>query len=396
MSDILRFLSPSNRLYNAHLVHPQVFRQEQRLLTSDFKDVSPLRVVISFSLQKTALNLITSLDKQREDLTTGPWSVVMLQSLLEAIETGQAEIVEALLKAQVSPFQSEPLPATVLDRTFVYTDERPRTALEKSLSYGNSETTRMLLEWNRGRAIPDSIVPHAVAAQSQGVLLMFLNQSQDKQIRHLRLERIFHLACTLGKLSIIDFALISGNLSIDCRNEEEHTALATAVNLGHSQVVQHLIKLGAKSSDNVVIVQMEDDESKFRSLLQGASASQDVYKRRLHLVCDDILPLGYASANILIDDAMSTFETHVKRLLTLEPNPLELLSNPDFMLSLRDDSEYVKIINILLEHKADICIRGEAGETVLHLAVISKARTEQLLIHLRHLQVEDINVNSRD
>lgn len=66
------------------------------------------------------------------------------------------------------------------------------------------------------------------------------------------------------------------------------------------------------------------------------------------------------------------------------------------MECIREDTDHPKIITMLLDHDVDRSVRGENGETLLHLSVISKPRAKALLQYTEEHPDVSFDVNARD
>ena len=98
----------------------------------------------------------------------------------------------------------------------------------------------------------------------------------------------------------------------------------------------------------------------------------------------------------LTDTATAEFQKRLNAWLIIEPRPLQLLQNPDFLAALRDDSDHEIIINILLHHEADVLKRGKNGESLLHSAVMSTPRLNALLQHIKRQGSGIPSIDDRD
>lgn len=385
---IIEFTASLYPIENAHMVHPL----NRRHVSHDCKDVLPLRVAVSFRLERTACLLIDICAKACQTLEIPH----MLLAILEAIEMGLLSVVEALLKFGVDPFPASELPLTILDRTFLYPNERPKTALDKSVHYGHKEITDLLL--TRGSLESSTQMTmdytYAVLAENTSVLDKYLRffMSEDRG-RHDRLNEILHLASRKGKVKCIVFSLENGAF-IDSESEEDETgstALGLAILYGQSHAVEYLLKAGAD-----VLAKYWDqpeDEGCERSLLYGAITSERVFQARLELINE--FTLAFSSANIN-DSGIAAFEKRLKAWLTMEPEPLKLLENLAFMEAIGEDSEHARIIELLLDHGLDVSAREEDGRSLLHLSVISKSRVNAILQYLKRKPQANLNINVRD
>lgn len=167
-----------------------------------------------------------------------------LLALLEAMEGGLFSVTDALLNAGVDPCPAGELPLTILDRTFLYQDERPRTALDKCVLYGHEEIANRLLESVAGVSITPKTIEYAIDAENLNILRQYLATIRGPGKRVGAANGLLHRAVMQGKLEAVKFSLHHGALieSEDC--EHEYTALGLAVFHGQSGVVQYLLNLG--------------------------------------------------------------------------------------------------------------------------------------------------------
>ncbi|KAL8840533.1 MAG: hypothetical protein Q9170_001286 [Blastenia crenularia] len=381
------FLFSMNPLNNAHTVHAQVFHPSQRRhVSNDCTDLFPFRVAISFGLEITVCDLSMISKPAAEDRPEV--RIHWLLSLFEAIEAGQPKMVSALLDAGVDPSSSGEAPPTVLEQTLIYQDEGPKTALDRSVFHGHNDITSLLLAKEIDISITDTTMQYAVVAEDMNVLTRYLTSATASTISS---NRILHFATEKGSLKSVQFSLKKG-ASIESRDDVyEVTALGLAVMHGQSDLVEFLLIAGADAS--VEVVEDSDDGPELHTLLYGAVTSQRLFRRRLELVNE--FALKYSSAEIK-DKATVHFLKHLTAWMTMEPRPLKLLQNADFLGAVREDSDHVKIISMLLNHGADISERGENDENLLHLAVSSTPRVETLLQYLDRNPDANLDVNGRD
>ncbi|KAL8982253.1 MAG: hypothetical protein Q9205_003182 [Flavoplaca limonia] len=364
--EIVKFIGSHRPLENAHMLHAQVFHASQRRhLDSSFGHLNPLRSC-----------------KGGDQL---------LIALLEALESGQLGIANALLDAGVDLIPREKLPLTILDRTFIYPDERPKTALDKSVFYGHGEAAALLLKREIGGHITARTMKFAVAVGNQNILSHYLSTSKSRTKRVRRTSEILHSASQQENLDVAKFSLEQGALVESEDSERGLTALALAVFFGQCDVVGLLLDVGLDTA--VEIPDFTGESENVQSLLQAAVTSQQVFKTRLELVNE--FALSHSSAD-LYDSSVAQLKKRLTGWLTMDPRPLELLDNPDFMTAMREDSGHEKIISMLLDHGADHTIRGDMGETLLHLAVLSEPRVNALLQYARSHPNLGMDVNARD
>ncbi|KAL8919926.1 MAG: hypothetical protein Q9172_004719 [Xanthocarpia lactea] len=389
---IVYFLTSSYQLSNAHMVHTQVFHRSNRLLVAnDCKNVFPVRVAISFGLEHTACFLVTSYYAGDDAEFMRPH---LLIALLEACEGGHLRIIKALLDAGVEPSPPEELPLTILDRTFIYPDERPKTALDKSVFYCHNDIADMLLDRATSASLTRDTMEYAVRAENLHILGRYLSASTTGAEKVQRANNILSFATQKGELSVIDFSVQQGAMLESEDDNYGCTALALAVKRGLSDVVELLLRAGSNASVGVWDFDSSGEQKGPQSLLQEAVTSYWIFENRLEVVYKFALSFSSSSIN---DSATAQFEKKLREWLTIEPRPLKLLDKPDFLSAVRDDSEHEKIINMLLNHGTDTTVLGGDGESLLHLAAGSKTRVKALLDHpkLRFNPGFDVNVRDR-
>lgn len=98
----------------------------------------------------------------------------------------------------------------------------------------------------------------------------------------------------------------------------------------------------------------------------------------------------------LADTATAEFQKRLNAWLIIEPRPLQLLHNPEFLAAFRDDSDHETIINILLDNDADSSVRGRNNESLLHTAVMSTPSLNALLQHVKRQDGAVPGIDDRD
>ena len=399
---IKAFLCNEALLRNAHVVHPQVFHPSlRRHVTYDriFEDLNALRVAIAFGLQHTACSFVKAslkslADLQEEDRKAKLIKLHMLKALLEAIETGQLSVVEALLDAGVNPSSTDELPQTILDRTFLYPNERPSTALDKSVFHGHDEVSSVLMRRGFGDFITPTTLDYAVFTENTALLSLYFSTAPTQSQQRKMACYVLQLAATKGRLNIVRFTLDQGAQIESTDMDQGCTALGLAVMHGQSDVVQYLLAKGADVEAEVWDDYLGDGEdSDPKSMLQVATTSQRVFRNRLNFL-HDFVP-NFSSADVL-DQGTEQFKKSLTSWLALEPRPSKLLENQDFLATIREDAEHPRIISMLLDWGADSLVLGPHYETFLHFSVISKSRVEIFLEHYRRNAKADVGVDSRD
>ena len=398
-SEILNFLQSVKELENAHLVHPQVFHPSRRRHVRQnnliFADLFPLRVAISFSLEQVACQWVKIWCAFGPPILPASHSEMMddelLKALLEAIENGILGVAEALLDAGVDLLKVEELPLTVRDRTFLYTHERPKTALDKSVFYGHDAVADMLVQRGISGNLTETTMEFAVLTGNEHILDMYISSSMGGGERKPteRLIAILHFASQKGRLAVAEFSLAHG-AELESFSEQGLTALGAAVAHGKSHLVVFLLEFGADTSVEACEETMDGDLT-LKSIIELAVTSQRVFRNRLALVNE--YTLQYSSPITLQEDT----EDFQKRLTTWFTNtkPLELLTNTDFLAAIGEDSDHGMIITKLLDHGVDWSVRGADGESLLHMSVISKTRVESILQYLKNQPNVQLEVDTR-
>ena len=393
---IVDFLLSHYPLNNAHMVHTQIFHQSNRLrMSNNYEDVFPVRVAISFSLEQTACYLVTW--SLRATKSSELVRLHLLTALLEACEGDHLRIIKALLYGGVEPSPPGELPLTILDRTFfLYTEKRPKTALDKSVFHCHNDIADLLLDRATSASLTRDTMKYAVRAENLHILSRYLSASTTRAEKVQRANDILSFATQKGKLSVVNFIVQQGAMLESLLESEDDdygcTALGVAVKHGWSDVVELLLRAGSNPSVEVHDSSGERDDP--QSLLQVAVTSHWIFEHRLEVVYT--FHLGLSSANIN-DSATARFQKKLREWLTLEPRPLKLLDNPDFLAAVRDDSEHEKIINMLLNHGTDPTVLGGDGKSLLHLACSSsQTRVKALLDHPKLQCNPGFDVNVRD
>ncbi|KAL8772826.1 MAG: hypothetical protein Q9209_002171 [Squamulea sp. 1 TL-2023] len=167
---------------------------------------------------------------------------------------------------------------------------------------------------------------YAVAVENLEILSHYLSAAINQKQKACRANRVLRFASEKGRLSVVQFSLNQG-VSQGSRDEVYGcTCLGIAIHHGQSNIVRYL--LDAESDMSGEIYDSSDEGEDVQSLLQAATTSQRVIRNRLELVNE--FALKFSSGDI-IDIVTAQFEKKLTDSLTLEPRPLELLKNTDFL-----------------------------------------------------------------
>ena len=283
---------------------------------------------------------------------------------------------------------------TILDRTFIYKDERPKYALEKSVFYGHKEISKLMIEWGSQRPSANMRLDlgYAVTAEDTNTLHEYwLRKPQDEKMEDLR--TVLHLGSKRGKVKCIEFSLELGVPIESIDDESGCTALGLAVTNGQSEAVKCLPDAGADASTTHLHT-TEDGDGYKRSLLYGAVTSMCTFVKRLDFLVDNFT-LAHTPAGIE-DSDLVFLEKHLRIWMTKDPRPPQLLANSNFIEAIRRDADHPKIIELLLERESDMSERGDYGQTLLHLSVISKGRVDAILRHMKRNRLVKMDIDIRD
>ncbi|KAL9629970.1 MAG: hypothetical protein Q9204_004975 [Flavoplaca sp. TL-2023a] len=391
LESILDLFILKHPLENAHMVHSQIFPSSKRLyVVYSWNLLDPLRVAVSYGLEHTTIILINTISVSTEALQDTAMKNHLLLVLLEALENGLLNVAKALLDAGIDPSPDAELPLTALDRTFTHKYECPKTALDKSVFYGHGEAAALLLKRKIGGRITARTIKYAVAVGDQNILSHYLSTAKNRKKRVRRATVILHLASKHGNLEFAKFSLDKGAL-IDLEDTEGLNALAKAVVFGQCDVVGLLLDAGSDTAFE--IPDWTGMDKMPQSLLQAAVTSRQVFKTRIDLVRG--FGLCYSSTDFY-DSSVAQLKKQLSGWLTMDPRPLKLLDNPDFMTAKCEDLAHQKLIGMLLDRGADPTIQGDAGATLLHLAAFSEPRLNALLQYSKSHPDLGMDVNARD
>ncbi|KAL8795904.1 MAG: hypothetical protein Q9195_001648 [Heterodermia aff. obscurata] len=398
--EILGFLCSDRAIENAHQFCPQVFHfSKRRHVDYTHKDIFPVRIAISFRLQHIACLLIRLLlphmgSNSRSEREKNVWDRHWLLALLEAIENGLLSVTEALLDGGVDLAPASELPLTTLDHTLLYGDERPKTALDKSVFNGHEAICKLLVDRETGGAFTKRTMEYAVSAENCGILDLYLSANMDDsiQMRREKLNGILHFASLKGKVVAVRYSLENGALLESEDDDHGMTALGLAVTHGQSSAVQFLLEAGADVSAGAYDISLDECEDP-TSILEIAVISQHIFKDRLYLVNEHTTTFSHVD---ILGENMKKFQRRLTNWYTVASRPLDLLKNTDFLAAVRDDIDHGKIITALLSYGAKVSVPRADGASLLHLAVISRARVNAVLEYLKRQPHVNLDVDTRD
>lgn len=353
---IFTFLKSNTFSNNAHMVSPQVSRVVwSTKYPKNHEDLFPVRVAISFHLQRTACQLVES------DFSPDEKPQIQVQwykAFSEAISTAQPAIAKALLKAGLDPFISSEWPIPLRDQ-FDLPDSA--AVLNLCVNRNANEIVDMLMLRGGDQHITRETVKSAVSRRNTAIICRYVSMACDNNENISRLNDVLHAAASSGNLDAIEYSLDRG-AHIDCEQQLSDvytcTALGSAVIHGQFNAVQCLLNRGADQSIGV--------------------------KRNLSDAVDVIT---------LLEEAATTPFTSFEYV---EENG-ESIENWEYCISEKaEGTEFGDIITLLLDRGANIFIRGKANENLLHMSVTASPRLRVVLQHLRCHPEIDFDVNVRD
>ena len=224
-------------------------------------------------------------------------------------------------------------------------DRSGHSVLYKAITRGHDAITEVLLKHEEGVISDSKVIYWAVFSGGKAVVQSLMAHVHDEAKRVQRLHAIFHEATRLGKISTMNQAFELG-ADIERKDDSGRTALFTAVAYGRYDAAELLLKRNAS---------MNVRDLKGRSLLQIATSSLKTLKERLKCIrsfrqewTEDP---GFPDRFEPFEDCIAPERWFLKRLATWlvdVPRAEELYRDSRFREDFYDDSEYPRIIQLLL------------------------------------------------
>ena len=229
------------------------------------------------------------------------------------------------------------------------------------------------------------------------VIEMHIHSATNAAEKRGRANAVLWKASSLGKAGMLDVSLASGadieakekgDIQIEDfrvrpvpRKAKGQTALLMAAENGRADAVHALLSRGA-------LISATDHFGK--NVLQTAVTSTQVFDERLSLIHNHD-SRSWLSAMTGIPDSIplsqlspceQKYRTNLSRVLALGgdvSNDIRTKPFLEFEEALYGDDEQVQLIDQLLDSGADIAVRTQKNQTLLHLAIVSHARLALLL-----------------
>ena len=206
-----------------------------------------------------------------------------------------------------------------------------------------------------------------------------------------------------------DAHLLETGIKPDARTGEEtptkRDSVTTAVESGQlkAALVQALEQRCLSGVETLLadgaIPNATDGPGEGRSLLQRAVENSEVFTDRFLVVKQ------YFGAVLDTDDARrlsrltggaeDTVSIKLREITDSKSGQIEDRLE-EFSQALHEDSNQCQIIEALIRHDADLSVRTKEGETILHLAVCSAPRLQDILYHIQRQTIETLNVDAED
>ena len=174
------------------------FSIKRRHVNNDrvFAELFCLRVAISFGLERTACSIVALLPQRQPPKIAAHYRDHIIKSLLEVRKWADS-VIEALLDAGIQALD-EKLPPTILDRTLLYQNRRPKTPLDKSFYYKQEVAAQLLVRRHITASVTKSTLEYAVSSDNEVMLGLYMSAAtQDgRRSRVKAANKILHLAST--------------------------------------------------------------------------------------------------------------------------------------------------------------------------------------------------------
>ena len=224
------------------------------------------------------------------------------------------------------------------------------TALKGAVRLKDKEMVKFLIE--KGANVNYTELSRAVYLEDKEMVTLLLNNSTNVNLTN----RALFMAVDLKNKEMVKFLLEKG-ANVNQKEEDKETALYKAVNLQDKDMVKFLIKKGANVNEN----------SFGKTPLYTAIALKD--KEMITLLLNN-------GADI------NSIDIHRPEA----PTPLYAAINLKYY-----GEKNISIVELLLNHNANINFQNNNGDTVLHYAIMSE--DEKLIKLLLHYKA-DINIRN--
>ena len=302
-----------------------------------------------------------------------------------AVESGNSVLTRLLLNAGADPKLVEFESASGVCHPLLY----------KAIAHGHNDIIAILLSSDPNRLIDSSTIYCATYRENEPVIESMIACTDDETRRRERLHQFLFHAASLGKLSVIQFAIRLG-ANVETKSKNGETALGLAVRHGRCAAVELLLKIQAAR-----IAQGTFETG----LLHLSASSREGIEERMRFVGN--FGLDYAGIPQMrkhtdtkeerpssMEEPMVLGNAFTQKLAVLldDVDETELDRSSDFMHYeeryasgelkdfIFDDSDHVQIMKMLLPYSVDINELDPEGETILHHAVKGSSERVRMLV----------------
>ena len=306
---------------------------------------------------------------------------IMLQ---EAARLGRHEIVDITLENGVTVTVEEALPLNnlaILDHAIAANLEITEKALLAGINQNNSRIIIMYIDMghkaSKIRQRATQVLIQSIKCDKPEMVEIAIQEKADVNYRDEYGYTPLEDAVRLGHIAEV-MLLIKKGADVNAVNSRGQTMAMVAASQGYASILKIFLKFADFNSSR---------DSRGWSLLGTAVASQSLAHRRLSWILslgkghdfvpsrrndEEQRPKSMQGTRLSVEDRMSLAISEVANLRDL---PL----HRDFMDALHEDGVQQHIITLLLEEGADIKSVTLAGESLLHLAIVSGQRLKSLL-----------------
>ena len=298
----------------------------------------PLYVATSFGLKHITTALLNEFNGIDLNKAYGHAKITPLH---RAVELGNEIMVSMLLGAGAD---TQPH------------DRLGHSVLYKAIAREHDAITEILLKHEEGVTRDSKVIYWAVFSGGSAVVESLLAHLHDEAERVHRLHAI-----RLGKVSTMNQAFELG-ADIERKDDSGRTALFSAVAYGRYDAAELLLKRNAS---------MNARDLNGRSLLQTATSFLKTFEKRLKCIRsfrqEWIEDPGFGDRFEPFENCIAPERWFLDRLATWlvnVPCAEELYTDSRFRKNFYDDSEYPRIIQLLLDHGADLSERTPSGKSI--------------------------------
>ncbi len=255
--------------------------------------------------------------------------------LMHAIESGNKELIELLLKAG----------------SFVNNRTKNGSCLDVAVRTGNIEIVKVLLD--AGASIDRITIGTAVKEEHEEMIKLLINRSAHTQEAR---NNATLFAAHLGKLKLLQLFLAQGGSVNDQTLRDKRTPLMLAAEKGHEACVKTLLEAGAD-------VTLQDAHN-YTALFY---AKKNGHETIVHML-EEMLSGKYQKQQALLEAAARGDATAVEDLIRqgTDRNAQDAQKRTSLMRAVIN--EHIPVVELLLKYGVDINLWDRKSETALSLA----------------------------